>query len=182
MSRAWKFHNPNGLYFISFATVGWIDVFTRNIYREILVESFKYCQLHKGLELSAWVVMTNHVHIIARTQDGFFLQDVLRDFKKYTSKQLLKTIQENGQESRKEWMLSIFKKAGKYNSNNKGYQFWRQDNKPIELVNLDQVKKAIHYVHRNPVEAGIVDVAEHYVYGSARDYAGEKGLLKVYLL
>lgn len=133
MSRNWRIYNQQGVHFISFAVVGWIDVFTRRDYKDIVVDSLIYCQKEKGLELYSWCVMSNHVHLIARAKEGYELSNILRDLKRHTSKQVLKAIQENPKESRKEWMLSIFKKAGEYNSNNKQYQFWRQDNKPIEL-------------------------------------------------
>jgi hypothetical protein len=41
MSRAYKFHNPEGMYFVTFATVGWIDVFTREIYKDTLIERYQ---------------------------------------------------------------------------------------------------------------------------------------------
>jgi len=167
MSRAWKFHNPDGVYFITFATVGWIDVFTRPAYKEIITDSLSYCIKEKGLELFAWVLMSNHVHIVARAKEGHLLQDIVRDLKKFTSRKLLKAIEENDQESRKEWMLAIFKKAGSYNSNNSHYQFWRQDNKPIELQTGEAMGKAVDYIHANPVKEGIVSQAEHYQYSSA---------------
>ncbi len=76
-------------------------------------------------------------------------------------------------------MLWIFKKAGERNSNNKNYQFWRQDNHPIELSTNKIMEQRLNYLHNNPVEAGIVEEPEHYLYSSARDYAGQKGLLNV---
>lgn len=167
MSRAWKFHNPEGLYFITFATVGWIDVFTRPAYKEIVTDSLSYCIKEKGLELFAWVLMSNHVHLVARAKEGQLLQDIVRDLKKFTSRKLLKAIEENDQESRKEWMLAIFKKAGSYNSNNTNYQLWRQDNKPIELQTGVAMQKAVDYIHANPVKEGIVSSPEHYQYSSA---------------
>ncbi len=182
MSRKYKFETPEGIYFISFATVGWIDVFTRRNYKEILIESLSFCQREKGLELFAWCLMTNHVHLIARSKEGFLLQDIIRDFKKFTSKRLIKAIEENSQESRKEWMLSIFKRAGEYNSNNTNYQFWRQDNKPIEIYSNAVIDQKLDYLHNNPVEEGIVENAEDYIYSSARDYAEQKGLLEIELL
>ena len=126
--------------------------------------------------------MSNHVHLLASSKQEHVLPDIIRDFKKYTSKQVLQAIQENEQESRREWMLSIFKKAGEYNSNNVDFQFWRQDNKPIELTDNEQIEKALDYVHYNPVEAGIVDEPHHYVYSSARNYSGSKGLISVDLI
>ncbi len=182
MSRKYKFDNPEGIYFISFATVGWIDVFTRRIYKDILIESLSFCQKEKGMDLFAWCVMTNHLHLIARAKEGFLLQDIIRDFKKFTSKKLIKAIVENNQESRKDWMLSIFKSAGEYNSNNTNYQFWRQDNKPIEVYSNAVIDQKLEYLHNNPIEEGIVEEAEDYIYSSARDYAEQKGLLEIELL
>ena len=54
MSRNYKFHNPQGVYFVNFAVVEWIDVFTRNEYKDILLESLRYCQQEKGMEIYAW--------------------------------------------------------------------------------------------------------------------------------
>jgi len=176
MSRKYKFYNSEGIYFVSFATVNWIDVFTRRCYKDILVDSLRYCQAHKGLELYAWVIMTNHVHLImgSTKQD---LAGIIRDLKKHTSKQIIKNITENPQESRKEWMLWMFERAGKRNSNNQNYQFWQQHNHPIELTNPTIVAQKLAYLHQNPVEAGFVSEPEDYWYSSAKDYAGQKGFL-----
>lgn len=113
MSTKYKFRNSVGCYFISFATVEWIDVFTRRDYKNILVENLRYCQNEKGLELFAWCIMTNHVHLIARAKEGYLLQDIIRDLKKHTSKVMIKTISDNANESRKDWMLELFSRAGK---------------------------------------------------------------------
>ncbi|MCF6359028.1 MAG: transposase, partial [Draconibacterium sp.] len=102
MSRKYKFHNPDGVYFVSFAVQNWIDVFTRNEYKNILVENLEYCQKNKGLEIFAWCIMSNHVHLIIRAIAGYQLSDILRDYKKFTSKQIKKAISENYRESRKE--------------------------------------------------------------------------------
>jgi REP element-mobilizing transposase RayT len=179
MSRTYKFANPEGLYYITFATVGWVDVFTRRQYKDILIESLNFCQKEKGLELYGYVIMTNHVHLIAKAKEDIGLSAIIRDFKKYTSKQVLKAIEENPQESRKEWMLRIFKKAGEYNSNNKDYQFWRQDNHPIELYKAETIQQKLDYIHNNPVEEGFVTVPEDYLYSSARNYAELDNLLEI---
>ncbi|PZX20595.1 REP element-mobilizing transposase RayT [Breznakibacter xylanolyticus] len=108
MSRKYKLHNPEGLYFVTFATEGWTDVFTRNEYKNILVDNLAYCQKNKGLEIFAWCIMTNHLHLMVRATEGNLLQDIVRDFKKFTSKAILKAIAENQRESRKEWLLKLF--------------------------------------------------------------------------
>ena len=177
MSRNYKFHNPNGVYFISFAVVNWLDVFTRNEYKNILIDSLHYCQREKGLEVFAWCIMTNHVHLIFRSVGKQAPELLLGDFKRFTSKAVVRAIQENPQESRKEFLLNQFLQAGSQASNVKTYQFWRHDNKPIELWSNKVIDEKLNYVHNNPVEEGIVFRAEDYLYSSAIDYAGGKGLL-----
>ncbi len=54
MSRKYKFNNPSGIYFLSFATVGWVDIFSRKMYKDIFVESLGYCQKEKGKALYGW--------------------------------------------------------------------------------------------------------------------------------
>lgn len=175
MSRKYKFHNPEGVYFVSFAVQGWLDVFTRNEYKDILVDNLKFCQENKGLEIFAWCIMTNHVHLIVRAKEGCSLPDILRDYKKFTSKEIKKAISKNCQESRKEWLLKHFETQ-------EGFRFWRGDNKPIELWSNKVIDQKIDYIHQNPVEEGLVFKAEYYVYSSAIDYAGEKGMLDVIVI
>jgi len=178
----YKIRNKEGIHFITFAVVGWVDVFTRKEYREIIVESLKYCQQSKGLIVYSWCLMSNHIHLAVSAKDQN-TSDILRDFKKFTSKQIIKAIKQHPKESRREWMLNIFEKAAEENSRNKLYQFWRQDNHPKELFSFGFIKQKLDYIHNNPVKAGIVDKAEDYIFSSARDYYGtNKGLLEVELL
>lgn len=177
MSRNYKFHNQEGLYFVSFAVIEWLDVFTRNEYKDILLESLSFCQREKGMEIISWCIMINHVHLIFRVFGNGKPQLVLGDFKRFTSKALVKAIKENNRESRKEFLLEQFKKAASKSSNVNQYQFWRHDNKPIELWSNKVIQEKINYIHQNPVVAGLVYKAEDYVYSSAKDYAEEKGLL-----
>ncbi len=182
MSRNYKFHNPKGIYFVSFAVVEWIDVLTRNEYKEILLDSLRYCQKEKGMEIYAWCIMTNHVHLIFSSKKEEKPELILGSFKQFTSKAIVKAIQDNPQESRKEWLLNQFEEAGKKSGNVKRYQFWRHDNKPIELWSNQVIDEKLNYIHNNPVEEGLVFRAEQYVYSSAIDYAGEKGLLDIVLI
>ncbi len=179
----YKIRNKEGIHFITFAVVNWVDVFTRKTYCEKVIESIKYCQEEKGLILHAWCIMSNHVHLIASAVNHN-LSDILCDFKKFTSKQIIKTIENHPGESRKEWMLQIFLSAGQKNSRNSKYQFWQHDNHPEELFSQRFTNQKINYIHFNPVKAGIVVNAEEYIYSSARDYYNGKncGLLKLEML
>jgi len=178
MSRNYKFHNPEGLYFVSFAVVEWLDVFINNDYKDILVSSLSFCQKHKGMELAAWCIMTNHVHLVFRSVKGLQPANLLGDFKRFTSKAIVKSIADNPSETRKGFLLGEFKKAADKSSNVNDYQFWRHDNQPIELWSNKFILQKINYVHQNPVKAGLVFRPEDYKYSSAVDYSGEKGLLE----
>ncbi|MCX2739479.1 REP-associated tyrosine transposase [Pontibacter anaerobius] len=181
MSRNYKISDQSKLHFISFSTVNWIDVFTRPAYKDIVVESLNYCVKNKGLKVYAWCIMSNHVHLIigseTENQSG-----IIRDLKKHTSKTIIKAISDNLQESRKEWMLWMFERAGKLNSNNETCQFWQQHNQPIELNSNFLMDQKLNYIHNNPVEAGFVYEAQDYPYSSAIDYAGGKGMAEIMLL
>ncbi|WP_317175528.1 transposase [Pontibacter beigongshangensis] len=132
MSRNYKFRDQEKLYFVSFAVVNWIDVFVRREYKEIVVDSLKYCINNKGLEVYAWCLMSSHVHLIVGSTNEP-IDGILRDMKRHTAKSILKTIEQHNQESRKEWMLWMFRRAGAYNPKNETYQFWQHHNHPIEL-------------------------------------------------
>lgn len=178
MSRNYKFHNPEGLYFISFATVFWIDVFVRPLYFECLVKNLNYCVDKKGMEVYAWCIMPSHIHLVFKSNIKK-PEELIRDFKSYTAKELIALINNNIEESRREWLINAFRKAAQSNSNNTQHQFWQQHNNPIELWSNPVIQQKIDYVHNNPVVAGFVENDYEYLHSSARDYAGSKGLVKV---
>lgn len=181
MSIKYKFRDNDRLYFVSFAVIDWIDLFVRNEYCEIILDSIKFCQVNKGLEIYAWCIMSSHVHLLMGSH-GNKMEDIMRDLKSHTSRELKKAIKENVKESRREWILKLMEQAGERNSNNKNFQLWRQDNHPIEIQNNEMAEQKKKYIHENPVKAGLVWKAEDYRYSSATDYAGDKGLLDVILL
>jgi len=177
-----KIINQNALHYMTFTVVGWIDVFTRKAYKDILTETMRYCIKNKGLSLHAYVIMSNHMHVIMSAKEGHRLSDIVRDFKKYTATSIIDMILTNKEESRSEWMLKLFKYYAKYNKNNTKYQFWKQDNRPIELSSPKWINQKLAYIHLNPVRAGIVDKAADYLYSSAGRYIGGEGQIEMELL
>ena len=180
MSTGYQIKNQEGLYFLTFQVINWIDIFTRKVYRDILIDNLRYCQENKGLQVFAYVIMSNHVHIVVNSTVGK-LSDTIRDFKKYTSRVILETIQ-NGTESRREWMLNQFEFAAKKHSRNQSYQFWTHENHAIELLKPNFIAQKLDYIHHNPVKAGIVLNPEDYLYSSARNYADMENLLDIALI
>jgi len=176
MSRKYKFHDNDKLYFISFATVNWIDVFVREEYMKIVIDSWRFCQEKKGLEIYGWCIMPSHIHMIIGSSKNK-LEDIVRDMKKHTSLELKAAIKNNVSESRKEWIIWMMERAGKKKGNNSDWQFWQQHNKPLEIKDQEMFDKMLEYIHLNPVIAGFVIKPEDWKYSSARDFSGMQGLI-----
>jgi REP element-mobilizing transposase RayT len=146
-----------------------------------MLNSWQYCRANKGLEIYAYCIMTNHIHMIVGTNNNK-LEDIIRDMKRHTSQQLRAAIENNLQESRREWMLNLMKQAGQANSNNMNFQLWHQDNHPIELPTHHILHQKLDYIHSNPVEAGFVEKPEDYLYSSAKNYYDLPALFEVTLV
>ena len=164
-------------HFLTITVVDWIDVFTRKCHRDIVIDCFEYCIKNKGMILYSYVIMSNHIHMIVQSNEGK-LSDLIRDFKKFTSKTILEKIQSEP-ESRREWMLERFKLATESHSRNKNYQFWQLSNHAEEIYSEKFMWSKIDYIHFNPVRAGIVVSPQDYIYSSASNYVNEKGIIDV---
>lgn len=171
MSRKYKIRDQDKFYFVTFTVVQWLDVFTRQEYRDIFLESIRFCQKNKGLDVCAYVIMSSHVHMVVGRHGEESLEGIIRDIKKFTSRKIIEAIRENPQESRRELLLWLFERAGQHNTNNTHFQFWQQNNQPIELGTDEKVDRIVNYIHENPVKAGIVCSPEEYLYSSAKNYA-----------
>ena len=180
MSDKYKIHEDDKAYFITMTTVGWIDVFTRKNHKQTIVESLKYCQDNKGLEIYGWVLMHSHLHMICRALDGFNLSDILRDFKKFTSKKIVSQI-EDEPESRREWLLPLLQKYCEHLKRNQSYKLWQDGNHAKVIYTPTFFYEKLNYIHQNPVQEMIVEKPEDYLYSSARNYAELPHLLDIVL-
>ncbi|MND96448.1 Transposase IS200 like protein [compost metagenome] len=147
--------DQEGIYFITFSVVQWVDIFSRSLYADIVVESLRFCQKEKGLIIYGWCIMSNHVHLIIRSNGMNPLSAILRDFKKFTAGKILKGI-DHAAESRRSWMLWIFKSARENNPDDKIYQFWQQDNHPEELITNRFMQQKLDYLHNNPLQQALL--------------------------
>jgi REP element-mobilizing transposase RayT len=179
MSTAYRISNQEAAYFLTFQVVGWVDIFTRKIYRDIVLESLAYCQKHKGLRLYAYVIMSNHIHLLAQCENDK-LSDFVRDCKHFTSRCILDEIA-NGIESRRDWMRMVFEYHAKFKPK-QVLQIWTHENHAEEIFSPKFIAQKINYIHENPVRAGIVEKAEDYLYSSARNYAGLSSEIEIMVL
>ena len=180
MKEGYIIRDQEKIHFITSTVVDWIDVFTRKTYKDVVINCLDFCVKNKGMIIYGYVIMSNHIHLIIQSKDDK-LSDLIRDFKKFTAKSILEKIQTEP-ESRREWMLERFKKATETHSRNKNYQFWQYGNHAEEIYSEKFMWSKLDYVHLNPVRAGIVEKASHYLYSSASNYVTNQGLLNIELV
>ncbi|MCB4797222.1 transposase [Tamlana sp. PT2-4] len=176
----YKIRDQSKPHYVTFTVVNWVDVFTRQVYKYILIENLNYCIKEKGMIVFGYVIMSNHLHLIVQSSMND-LSGVIRDFKKYTAKAIINKIKVD-RESRREWMLELFSKATESHGRNKAYQFWRYGNHPEEIYSQKFLWSKLDYMHLNPVRAGLVEKASHYKYSSASNYVFGEGELDVSLV
>ena len=181
MSEQYKFLNPEGLYFTTSTIINWIDLFTRKDYAGIVLNSIRHCQRKKGLTIHGWNLMPSHLHLIVSSKGSYKLHEIFRDLKKFTAEEIVKCMKEVN-ESRREWILKQFIEEGMPLTRITNYKVWQDGNHPVELATNEMKSERLHYLHYNPVEAGIVWKHEEYCYSSAIDYSGGKGYLEVDLI
>jgi REP element-mobilizing transposase RayT len=177
MSTGYKIGEQDELYFVTFQIVRWVDIFTRQVYRDIVIDSLRFCQRTKGLEIYAYVIMSNHIHLLMRSNMGS-LSNIIREIKSFTAREILKTV-DTESESRRNWMLNLFEFSAKQQKRSEKYQLWTHENHAEIIYSNHFMDEKINYIHENPVRAGIVEKPEDYLYSSARNYAGLEGVLDI---
>jgi REP element-mobilizing transposase RayT len=166
MSTGYQIKDQYATHFITPTIVDWVDIFTRKAYRDIIIDSLAFSIRERGLKLYGYVIMTNHLHLIVRSETGK-LSDTIRDFKKFTARSIIDVINKEP-ESRREWMLHRFKWNAAQNERSSDHQFWTHENRLEEIFSQNFFNQKLNYIHENPVRAGWVEYPEEYVYSSAK--------------
>ena len=177
MSSGYQIEDPSATYFLTFQVIDWVDIFSRKIYRDIILESFDFCRKNKGLNIWAYIIMTNHVHCILSAKDDN-LPDLIRDFKRFTATKIIETIDSNN-ESRKDWMFKRFEFAARRHMRNGQHQFWTHENHAEIIFTNKFLMQKISYIHMNPVRAGFVEKPEDWLYSSMRNYLELPSLIEI---
>ena len=175
MGRKYKIWDSDRLYFVTFTIVEWIRIFDDEANINTFIDSIKYCQQHKGLEVYAWVIMPNHLHMVIGRNGEPTLSQIIGDLKSHTARQIRKVLKEDSESL----AYQILILNGSKNSRNQDFQLWQQHNHPIEISSDHMFDQKVDYIHTNPVEAGIVKYPESWKWSSAIDYTGGKGLLEI---
>jgi putative transposase len=157
--------NENALHFLTITVIEWIDIFTKPIYFDIIIDSLKFCRENKGLKLFEFVILTNHLHLIVKAKDGYKLSQIISDFKKHTTREILRALQTD---SRK-YLLNLIKNSF-YRKKDYENQIWQRENYPEAITSEKFLREKVKYIHNNPVKKNYVLLPEHWYYSSARNY------------
>lgn len=172
MRSRYKIVEAEAPQFITCTIVGWLPVFTREKYLEIITASLIFCRQEKGLRVHGYVILDNHLHLLVSADN---LSEVIRDFKRHTAKE----IQASARQDHKQWLLKqfeFFKSELKVKSR---HQVWQEGFHPQAIMTEEMLRQKLDYIHNNPVRAGLVDRPEDWRYSSARDYLGQVGMLEI---
>ncbi len=169
----YKFEHPQSPHFMTCTILHWIPVFTRPDTVDILLDSFRYLQTEDDLRVYAYVILENHLHLVAQSDD---IGRSIARFKSYTAKQLIAWLSEHKVKMILE-QLAFYKKAHK---DDRAYQFWEEGVHPECIESEVMLRQKVDYIHRNPVERGYVNLPWHWRYSSARNYEEMPGLLEVF--
>jgi REP element-mobilizing transposase RayT len=155
-------------YFVTWTIVDWLHLFDRAPYRKIVLDSLNFLRTGKHTQLNAFVVMPSHIHAILLPDEGINLSDVIRDFKRFTSRTISKEVEKQNEIE----FLRVFEKARQENraQDISTYQVWQEGSYPEAIFTEKFAKQKIDYIHLNPVRAGMVETAEEWPYSSARAY------------
>ncbi|MEW6657523.1 MAG: transposase [Thermodesulfobacteriota bacterium] len=162
-------------YFLTCTIIEWLPVFTRKPYFEIIIDSLKYCRERKGLKIFAYVVLDNHLHLVAH---GERLPETIKEFKSFTAQGIIKLATEEG----KDWLLNQFKFFKARHKQESRHQVWQEGFHPQLVISEEMLSQKVEYIHDNPVKAGLVERAEDWLYSSAKNYLGQAGMLEIDVL
>ena len=176
----YKIKDQGALHFVTFSIEGWIDLFSRRLYRDLFLENMQYCRLHKELRVGAYAIMSNHIHLLLQSAAGK-LSDTTRDLKSYSTKKFIAAIQAES-ESRRDWLMYMFEFYAKRTSKNEIFKIWTNDNHPEAIYSQSFLLSKLNYIHENPVRAGLVMKPEEYIYSSASNYVHNTGIAVIDIL
>jgi putative transposase len=166
--------------YLTFNTVDWVDVFIRPTYKQVITDTLNYFVEKKGFTVYAWCLMTNHLHLLAKAKDGSGLAMIEKEFKKITTNQIMEAF-DLEPELRRNWIMQRFENFSQSLKKIEKFQLWQSCSNPtyIDFKQVYKLQERVLHIHENPVRDRVVTNPEDYLYSSAGDYAGKKGMVRV---
>tara|TARA_R100000908_G_scaffold45503_4_gene21733 strand:- start:25725 stop:26441 length:717 start_codon:yes stop_codon:yes gene_type:complete len=168
----YRIHEEHNPYFITSSVINQIALFKNPKLVKIILDGLIFLQEERNIELNAYVVMENHIHIIAK---GTNLGEHIRNFKSFSAHQIIKALKKK----KDHLSLNKLKQAKKSHKIESEHQVWEESYHPKQLFTYKMVAQKMDYIHFNPVKRGYVDEPSHWRYSSARNYDGRAGLIPI---
>ena len=155
-------------YFVTTTLSGFVELFTQDKYAQIIIRNLNFYREKFGFKLLAYVVMPHHLHLIILPSSKGNISEIMRDFKKYTAKEIIQRLEEERQFD----ILDIFHKTVQryHPTGNRKYQVWEDRFDELALYSDKVFRTKLDYIHNNPVKEGLVDSPSDYPYSSVRNY------------
>jgi REP-associated tyrosine transposase len=169
---SYRFIEKDQPHFVTSTVVEWLPLFTNPDIVEIVFESLRFMQRERGLVIYAYVILENHIHMIASCSD---LSKSMKEFKSFTATQIIDYLEDR----KSSGMLGMLRRAKLPHKTGSKHQVWQEGSHPELISSLEIMRQKVEYIHNNPVKRGYVDEPAHWRYSSARNYAGEKGIIDV---
>jgi putative transposase len=164
--KKFQVHTEETSYYYSTCTIiNWLPVFQAEKYFEVIIESLKYCRIHKGLFLLAYVIMPTHLHLVTSNEEYTTLSDIMRDFRQFTSRSIRTLLEADGRLA----FLDFFRRAAEGRPQQE-FKVWSDDFHPIALKSDQWIRQKVEYIHNNPVRKGFVELPEYWKYSSVRNW------------
>ena len=168
----YKIYETESPYFITSTINSWLPVFTRQATADIILDSWRHLQKERDLRLFAYVILENHLHMIVSAPE---LSGVMQSFKSWTAREIIRLLNVQGGRT----LLRQLKATKLNHKTQSEHQVWQEGGKPKQIQNDEMMWQKIEYIHNNPLDRGFVDDPVHWRWSSARNYAGQTGLIEV---
>jgi putative transposase len=173
MSRSrYRIFETDFPYFLTCTIVGWLPVFTRPQAVDIILDSWRFLTESGRLTLYGYVILENHLHMIASSPD---VSKEIGDFKSFTARRIIDLLNQGNAQS----LLDQLKWHKERHKLDREYQLWQEGSHPQQIQDVQMMRQKLDYIHLNPVKRGYVDDPTHWRYSSARNYAGMEALIPV---
>ncbi|HVL11887.1 MAG TPA: hypothetical protein VM529_04950 [Gemmata sp.] len=159
-------------HFLTCSVVGWLPVFTRPECVRIVLDSWQFLQQSGRMQLFGYVVLENHLHFIAASEQ---LADEVGDFKSFTARKILDYLGSRGERT----ILRQLAAEKDPRRVDRRHQLWQEGSHPEQITSDEMMLQKLEYIHQNPVKRGYVEDPTHWRYSSARYYFGLPALLPV---
>jgi len=174
-----SYHIPGHLYFVTTTVIGRKEILSNTPIAKIILQSLDFLRKDGRIKLFSYVIMPDHLHLVilpleykGRNQT---ISDLMRDFKKFTSKRIIEKLKEHKREA----LLSFFSRSAKA-YRGQMYKVWEEGFFDENIYTQDFLNQKIQYIHHNPVKKGLVKEPEDYPFSSAKNFISKgKSFLEI---